>query len=45
MNPQVSLSMKAVETMRKEVAQSFLMSGSAIPSGDRVTATAVRMIG
>jgi hypothetical protein len=45
MNPQVSLSMQAVETMRKEVAQSFLMSGSAIPSGDRVTATAVRMIG
>jgi hypothetical protein len=45
MNPQVSLSMQAVEAMRKEVAQSFLMSGSAIPSGDRVTATAVRMIG
>ena len=31
--------------MRKEIGQAFLMTGSAIPSGDRVTATAVRMIG
>lgn len=45
MNPQISASQTAVETMRREIGQAFLMTASAIPSGDRVTATAVRMIG
>ncbi len=45
MSPQISASANAVETMRREIGQAFLMTGQAIPSGDRVTATAVRMIG
>lgn len=45
MNPQIQSTQSGVETMRREVGNSFLLSGSAIPSGDRVTATAVRMIG
>ena len=31
--------------MEAEVGNAFLLSGSAIPKGERVTATAVRMIG
>ena len=45
MNPQVSTAQAAMELMRREIGQAFLMSSSAIPSGDRVTATAVRLIG
>ena len=45
MNPQISAAQTAVETMRREIGQAFLMSASSLPSGDRVTATAVRMIG
>ena len=45
MNPQVQMSFQSVESMRREIAQSFLMQGAAIPQGDRVTATAVRVIG
>ena len=45
MNAQISACQAAVETMRREISQSFLMTSSAIPSGDRVTATAIRMIG
>lgn len=45
MNAQISACQAAVDTMRREISQSFLMTSSAIPSGDRVTATAVRMIG
>ena len=45
MNPQVSSAQVAVESMRKEIGNAFLMTGSALPTGDRVTATAVRMIG
>lgn len=45
MNVQVSAAQTAVETMRREIGQAFLMSASSLPSGDRVTATAVRMIG
>jgi hypothetical protein len=45
MNPQIQAAAAAVETMRREIGQAFLMTGQAIPSGDRVTATAVRMIG
>jgi hypothetical protein len=45
MNTQISAAQTAVEVMRREIGQAFLMSASSIPSGDRVTATAVRMIG
>lgn len=44
-NPQISATSVAVESMRKEIGQAFLMSSSSMPTGDRVTATAVRMIG
>lgn len=45
MSPQIGAAANAVETMRREIGQAFLMTGQAIPTGDRVTATAVRMIG
>ena len=45
LNPQVASTANAVAEMRREVADAFLMTRAAIPSGDRVTATAVRMIG
>ena len=45
MNPQIQVTSNAVEKMRQEVGRAFLMSGAAIPQGDRVTATAVRMVG
>ena len=45
LSPQVSSTASSVQEMRREVADAFLMTRSAIPSGDRVTATAIRMIG
>ena len=45
MNSQIQVTQSAVDAMRREVGQAFLMSGQAIPQGDRVTATAVRMVG
>jgi len=45
MNPQIQATQNGVETMRREVGNAFLLTGSAIPTGERVTATAVRMIG
>ena len=45
MSPQIQVTQSAVDAMRREVGQAFLMSGQAIPQGDRVTATAVRMVG
>lgn len=45
LSPQISSTSAAVQEMRREVAEAFLMTSGAIPSGDRVTATAVRMIG
>lgn len=44
-SPQISSTSAAVQEMRREVSDAFLMTRGAIPSGDRVTATAVRMIG
>ncbi len=44
-NPQVQSTFSSVEKMRREVGQSFLLDSASIPSGDRVTATAVRRIG
>lgn len=45
MNPQIQAAQLAVDTMRKEIGQAFLMSAASMPTGDRVTATAVRMVG
>jgi hypothetical protein len=44
-NPQLQACSAAVDNMRKEVGQGFLLQAAAMPSGDRVTATAVRAIG
>jgi len=45
MSPQISATQVGVETMRGEVGKAFLMDSASIPQGDRVTATAVRMVG
>ena len=45
MNSQIQATQQGVEIMRREVGNAFLLSGSAIPKGERVIATAVRMIG
>lgn len=45
MNSQIQSTQAGVEILRREVGNAFLLSGSAIPKGERVTATAVRMIG
>lgn len=45
LNPQIASTQNAVQEMRTEVAEAFLMTRGALPTGDRVTATAVRMIG
>jgi len=45
MNPQIQSTQQGVEILRREIGKAFLMDSSSIPSGDRVTATAVRMIG
>jgi Bacteriophage head to tail connecting protein len=45
MNPQVVASSNAVEAMRREVGAAFLMHTASMPTGDRVTATAIRAIG
>lgn len=45
MKPQLDATMKAVAEMRAEVGKGFLLNSAAIPTGDRVTATAVRAIG
>jgi hypothetical protein len=45
LNPQIASTQGAVQEMRTEVAEAFLMTRGSLPTGDRVTATAVRMIG
>ncbi len=45
MNPQIQQTMQAVEMMRREVAEAFLMTAGGIRQAERVTATEVRMIG
>jgi len=45
LNPQIASTQAAVREMRSEVSEAFLMTRGALPTGDRVTATAVRMIG
>jgi len=45
MTPQIQSTQQGVEILRREIGKAFLMDSSSIPTGDRVTATAVRMIG
>ena len=45
MNPQISSVQNGVEILRAEIGKAFLLNSSSIPQGERVTATAVRMIG
>lgn len=45
MSPQIQAVSAAVEKMRREIGQAFLLDSASIPSGDRVTATAVKKIG
>jgi hypothetical protein len=45
MSPQIQATQTGVETMRRELGKAFLMDSASIPTGDRVTATAVRMVG
>tara|TARA_R100000458_G_scaffold59044_1_gene68527 strand:+ start:1349 stop:2929 length:1581 start_codon:yes stop_codon:yes gene_type:complete len=45
MNPQIQSTQAGVGILREELGKAFLMGSSSIPTGDRVTATAVRMVG
>ena len=45
MSPQISSTQQGVEVMRREIGRAFLMDSASMPKGERVTATAVRMIG
>jgi hypothetical protein len=42
---QLSATQQGVEILRREVGRAFLLDSASIPNKDRVTATAVRMIG
>lgn len=44
-NTQLQACASAVDSMRKEVGQGFLLQTAAMPTGDRVTATAIRAVG
>ena len=45
MNPQISSVQAGVEILRNEIGKAFLLDSASMPQGERVTATAVRMIG
>jgi hypothetical protein len=45
MSPQLGATQTGAEAMRREVGRAFLLDSASMPTGDRVTATAVRMIG
>ena len=45
MSPQISATQTGVEQMRREIGKAFLMDSASMPQGERVTATAVRMVG
>jgi hypothetical protein len=45
MSPQIQSTQQGVEILRREIGKAFLMDSASMPTGDRVTATAVRMIG
>jgi hypothetical protein len=44
-NPQIQATQTGVDILRKEVGRAFLLDSASMPQGERVTATAVRMIG
>jgi hypothetical protein len=45
MSPQIQATQQGVNILRQELGKAFLMDSASMPQGDRVTATAVRMIG
>ena len=45
MTPQISATQTGVEVLRRVIGQAFLLDSASMPQGERVTATAVRMIG
>jgi hypothetical protein len=45
MNPQIQSTQAGVEILRKEIGRAFLLDSASMPTGERVTATAVRMVG
>jgi len=45
MNNQIQSAQAAIEMMRREIGVAFLMDSATMPTGDRVTATAIRTIG
>ena len=45
MNPQINHTQNGVSLLRQEIGRAFLLDSASIPQGERVTATAVRMIG
>lgn len=45
MNPQIASVQAGVEILRSEIGKAFLLDSASIPQGERVTATAVRMVG
>jgi len=45
MNPQIASVQAGVEILRGEIGRAFLLDSASIPQGERVTATAVRMVG
>lgn len=45
MQPQIAATQSGVDILRREIGRAFLLDSASIPSGERVTATAVRMIG
>jgi len=45
MNPQINHTQNGVNLLRQEIGRAFLLDSASIPQGERVTATAVRMIG
>lgn len=45
MNSQIQSTQAAIEMMRREIGVAFLMDSATMPTGDRVTATAIRTIG
>lgn len=45
MNPHSQITAAAVENMRREVGAGFLLQSAVMPTGERVTATAVRAVG
>jgi len=45
MTPQIQATQSGVDILRNEIGRAFLLDSASIPQGERVTATAVRMIG